>query len=168
MSFAARPWPQPIMKPNTAFLAPLPLLLTFAGCLSDVEVFGKTNAELVAHVGEPCVLQEENDPTFSGTRLGETIIEEPDTCGTGVCLAWRFQGRASCPEGGEPGVLLACGQSIASTLELPSHERGQRGGAARVPGTLAKHQGQHGGKLLLGHLLRRGPDLGFGATRRRP
>ncbi len=124
MSLAARPWPQPIMKPNTAFLAALPLLLTLAGCSSEVEVFNRTNAELVARVGDPCVLQDENDPSFSGARLGETIIEEPDACGTGICLAWHFQGRASCPEGGEPGECeTPAGEPVTVAVEPQLEDR---------------------------------------------
>ncbi|MBN2191729.1 MAG: hypothetical protein JW751_02840 [Polyangiaceae bacterium] len=91
------------MKPNTAFLAPLPLLFALAGCSSEVEVFHETNAELVAHVGEPCVLSDEDNPSFSGTSLNETVIDDSEACGTGHCVAWHFQGRASCPAGGEPG-----------------------------------------------------------------
>lgn len=112
------------MNPNTAFLAPLPLLLTLAGCSSEVEVFDETNAELVAHVGEPCVLSDETNPSFSGTSLRETVIDDSDTCGTGQCVAWRFQGRASCPEGGEAGACATpAGEPVTVAVEPQLEDR---------------------------------------------
>jgi hypothetical protein len=63
--------------------------------------------ELVPHVGEPCIVAEESEPTFSGFSQREVNIEHGgSSCGSkGVCLVHDFQGRATCPSGqAEEGI----------------------------------------------------------------
>lgn len=53
-----------------------------------------------SRVGDPCVLADESDPAFAGSRLDRESIETgAPECGGGVCLVNHFQGRVSCPLG---------------------------------------------------------------------
>jgi hypothetical protein len=62
--------------------------------------------EIVPDVGEPCVVADESEPTFSGFSRREVNIEDGGSCGSkGACLVHDFQGRATCPSGqAEEGV----------------------------------------------------------------
>lgn len=103
---------------------PLVLVLSAAGCSGEAEVFESTNAELTAAVGTPCVLPTESDPSFGSLSTGETIVEQSDACGYGQCVAWKFQGRASCPEGGEPGECRTPeGEPVTVAVEPQLPER---------------------------------------------
>jgi hypothetical protein len=72
-------------------------LVQLAACSDDEETKGSTPEG----VGEPCILDTEEDPTFSGFSLLETSVGDTtaDVCKSGVCLANHFQGRVSCPYG---------------------------------------------------------------------
>ena len=51
-----------------------------------------------AALGELCVNQDEQFPSFAGYDVSTIVIEDNVTsCLSGICLQNRFQGRASCP-----------------------------------------------------------------------
>jgi len=51
-------------------------------------------------VGDPCVPEQEYDPTFAGFDPGEVNVESKSfDCETRLCLANHFQGRVTCPYG---------------------------------------------------------------------
>jgi hypothetical protein len=51
-------------------------------------------------VGDPCVPEQEYDPTFLGFSAGEVNVESKSfDCETRLCLANHFQGRVTCPYG---------------------------------------------------------------------
>jgi len=51
-------------------------------------------------VGDPCLPEQEYDPTFQGFNQKEVNVESRSfQCQTRVCLANHFQGRVSCPYG---------------------------------------------------------------------
>lgn len=51
-------------------------------------------------IGDPCVPEQEYDPTFLGFDKGEVNIESRSfQCRTRLCLVNHFQGRVSCPYG---------------------------------------------------------------------
>jgi hypothetical protein len=51
-------------------------------------------------VGDPCVPEQEYDPTFAGFDPGEVNVESKSfDCQTRLCLANHFQGRVTCPYG---------------------------------------------------------------------
>jgi hypothetical protein len=51
-------------------------------------------------VGDPCVPEQEYDPTFLGFAVGEVNVESKSfDCQTRLCLANHFQGRVTCPYG---------------------------------------------------------------------
>jgi len=54
-------------------------------------------------IGDPCVPEQEYDPTFSGFVEQEVSTEgESFQCQTRLCLVNHFQGRVSCPYGQDP------------------------------------------------------------------
>jgi hypothetical protein len=51
-------------------------------------------------VGDPCIPDEEYDPTFQAFALGDVNVESKSyVCLTRLCLVNHFQGRVSCPYG---------------------------------------------------------------------
>jgi len=57
-----------------------------------------------AALGEPCLPDDERDPSFSGFQLTETNIETAsESCASRFCVANHFQGRVSCPYGQKDG-----------------------------------------------------------------
>jgi hypothetical protein len=72
-------------------------------------------------IGDPCIPEQEYDPTFSGFSFKEVNVESKSfQCVTRVCLVNHFRGRVSCPKG--------------------QNEQGSGGDGAgcKVPGTDAK------------------------------
>lgn len=56
-------------------------------------------------VGDPCIPEDEFDPTFPGFSKEEINIESRSfQCRTRVCLVANFQGRVSCKYGQAPGA----------------------------------------------------------------
>jgi hypothetical protein len=69
-----------------------------AGCPASIQP--SANLEFAAGVGDPCVAEEEYDPSFLGFSLTEISIDDRNfQCPTRICLVNHFQGRASCPYG---------------------------------------------------------------------
>src|ERR1700684_4367926 len=67
-------------------------------------------------VGDPCVPEQEYDPTFLGFSAGEVNVESKSfDCETRLCLANHFQGRVTCPYGqtkaGAPPALESSGNA---------------------------------------------------------
>jgi hypothetical protein len=55
-------------------------------------------------VGDPCVPEQEYDPTFSGFVVDQVNVESKSyQCETRLCLVNHFQGRVSCPYGQDKG-----------------------------------------------------------------
>jgi len=51
-------------------------------------------------VGDPCIPEDEYDPQFAGFKVSLDNIESRSfQCQTRICLAYKFQGRVSCPLG---------------------------------------------------------------------
>ena len=70
--------------------------LLFA-CSDDEE----TKKSTPGAVGDPCILDIEEEPDFSGFPIGMTYAGRttPEVCESEVCFANHFQGRVSCPYG---------------------------------------------------------------------
>jgi hypothetical protein len=84
-------------------------------------------------VGDPCVPEQEYDPTFLGFAVGEVNVESKSfDCQTRLCLANHFQGRVTCPYGqtktGGPPVP-------ASNGVVPKDANGNPIGACELPGS---------------------------------
>jgi hypothetical protein len=84
-----------------AALIPAAIVLLSAGSCGG-EKGGKSNPPTAtpAIVGQPCILPDEGQPTFSGYSYREAAssAREPE-CNGLACIAYHFQGRASCPYG---------------------------------------------------------------------
>jgi len=51
-------------------------------------------------VGDPCIPEQEYDPTYAGAALGELgVVPGSFQCLTRLCLINHFQGRVTCPYG---------------------------------------------------------------------
>jgi hypothetical protein len=51
-------------------------------------------------IGDPCIPEQEYDPTFSGFSFKEVNVESKSfQCATRVCLVNHFRGRVTCPKG---------------------------------------------------------------------
>ncbi len=88
------------------------LATVLAGCEPETEPAG---------VGDPCVPEEEHQPTFGGFDYMEVSVETGSVqCRTRVCLVNQFQGRVSCPYG-----------QTEADLELPATDPRR----CRLPGT---------------------------------
>jgi hypothetical protein len=94
-------------------LAGMLVLGTFScsGKGNEAQLFGASNQRLAASVGKPCTPDAESWPTYQGLTTSETLVDDGaaarETCGAGVCLAYDFQGRVTCPVGYDPSVLDA-------------------------------------------------------------
>src|SRR5262245_34116485 len=65
-------------------------------------------------VGDPCIPEEEFDPTFAGFKVTEENIESRSfQCQTRICLVNHFQGRVSCPLG-QPAPVSCAGPDDTS------------------------------------------------------
>lgn len=72
-------------------------------------------------VGDPCIPEDEYQPTFGGYDATEVNVESRSfQCETRVCLVNHFQGRVSCPYGQSEG-----------DLNLPTTDPAR----CRIPGT---------------------------------
>jgi hypothetical protein len=81
-------------------LLPASLFVGVACSGGTAETFEKTQVELSRTVGEPCLLGEEEDPTFPGLSSDEVVVaSDVESCDYGSCVAYHFQGRVSCPDG---------------------------------------------------------------------
>jgi hypothetical protein len=83
--------------------------LLLGGCWEPMvrEVFETGSGDWsgpVGDVGEACIPQDDDVPSFQGFSAEEVNISTADPrCSSGTCLVNRFQGRASCPEGNLDG-----------------------------------------------------------------
>ncbi len=59
-------------------------------------------------VGDPCIPEQEYDPTFAGFDEHEVNVESKSfQCETRLCLVNHFRGRVSCPYGQDPTAMHA-------------------------------------------------------------
>src|SRR5688572_2465366 len=66
-------------------------------------------------VGDPCVPEQEYDPTFSGFVVDQVNVESKSyQCETRLCLVNHFQGRVSCPYGQDNGGAAPSGASACT------------------------------------------------------
>ncbi len=86
-------------------------------------------------VGDPCVAEDEHDPSFSGFKMTEENIESRSfQCQTRICLVNHFQGRASCPLGQPPLVAPGiAGRHACSPGDASACEAGEECVAALLP-----------------------------------
>jgi hypothetical protein len=105
--------------------AALPLLL-LPGCAGDeAETFENTRDALSIAVGDPCILDAEDDPRFSGYSPNEVALGSGN-CEVGSCMAYHFQGRVSCPDGqadAEGTCQTPSGLDVLVPVEAQSSER---------------------------------------------
>lgn len=84
-------------------------------------------------VGDPCIPEDEYEPTFSGYSLGEVNIETRSIqCETRVCLVNHFQGRVSCPYG-QSEEDLGLDPTDPARCRVPGTDGAQAGDAVTVP-----------------------------------
>lgn len=66
--------------------------------------------------GDPCIPQQESDPSFLGFDEKEVNLEtRSPSCKTGVCLVNHFRGRTSCPYGQDPNGEAPAGSKPCMT-----------------------------------------------------
>ncbi len=83
-------------------------------------------------VGDPCIPEQEYDPSFSGFDPKEVNVESKSfQCQTRLCLVNHFRGRVSCPYGQDTG-----GTATASGASFPGKDiKGNDYDACHVPGS---------------------------------
>jgi hypothetical protein len=60
-------------------------------------------------VGDPCVPEDEYDPTFSGFSVDQVNVESRSfSCQTRICLVNHFRGRVTCPYGQVQATATKC------------------------------------------------------------
>lgn len=89
---------------NVRGMASICLIFTsthLAACASDAPDSGESKERVsTADLGAACVLQDEENVSFSGYSVTEVVVEsQGPSCATGICLSHAFQGRATCPYG---------------------------------------------------------------------
>jgi hypothetical protein len=82
---------------------------------------GDSGAGLGGPIGTPCTMDIEKDPAFGGFGVSEESLESCSASPSGapVCLAYHFQGRATCPYGQSAQGLAPAG---AHPCETPTGE----------------------------------------------
>lgn len=87
--------------------------VTLAACTTHTLDVGSNDAADAAGpppvpVGTPCIPSPELSTSFLGFDSREVVVDRDNAaCGTGVCLANHFQGRASCPYGQNESATAA-------------------------------------------------------------
>lgn len=73
-------------------------------------------------VGDPCIPDEEYDPTFQGFSVADVSVESKSyVCLSRLCLVNHFQGRVTCPYGqAGPGVGCNGSCSVGAAPTSPS------------------------------------------------
>jgi hypothetical protein len=103
-------------------------------------------------VGDPCVPEQEYDPTFSGFDPGEVNVESKSfDCQTRLCLANHFEGRVTCPYG----------QDSTGAPPAGKDQNGNPIAGCVVPGTttaIVGATGSNAGKTVQPQCLARTPD----------
>jgi hypothetical protein len=90
-------------------------------------------------VGDPCVPEEEYDPSFTGFDPKEVNVESRSfQCQTRLCLVNHFQGRVTCPYGQSPAGMPPSGVTSCET-------DGQGMSGCCIPGVGAPVTGQVNG-----------------------
>jgi hypothetical protein len=75
-----------------------PIVLAVASIAAVVVIAGSGCKQ--TGVGDPCVPEQEYDPTFNGFVVDQVNVESKSyQCETRLCLVNHFQGRVSCPYG---------------------------------------------------------------------
>lgn len=89
-----------------AALGPMAAALT---AVAAVVVVSGTGCSATG-VGDPCIPEQEYDPTFAGFDPHEVNVESKSfQCETRLCLVNHFQGRVSCPYGQDDSASHAYG-----------------------------------------------------------
>ncbi len=82
--------------------------LAAAGCTEA----DSTSEQSLARLGLPCVISSELEAGFSGFGIEEANVQYVSSlCGGELCVAYHFQGRASCPYGQSESDI----QTLAAT-----------------------------------------------------
>jgi hypothetical protein len=80
----------------------------------------------VGDVGDACIPEDDDFPSFSGFSEGEVSISTEDArCSSGTCLVNHIRGRASCPEGNLDGgeCFTPSGDLVTVSVEPHLPER---------------------------------------------
>ena len=105
--------PSPSERASGSIARPI-LALTFM-MLALVILAGSGCSGGLDGVGEPCVPENEYDPTFSGYVVDSVVFESKSyQCRTRLCLVNHFRGRVTCPYGQDEK-----GSSSAGTCKTP-------------------------------------------------
>jgi len=81
------------------YLAALGPMAAALSAVATVVVISGTGCSTTG-VGDPCIPEQEYDPTFAGFNPQEVNVESKSfQCETRLCLVNHFQGRVSCPYG---------------------------------------------------------------------
>jgi hypothetical protein len=70
-------------------------------------------------VGQACVLDDEDNPGFSGFSADEINVQGSSNCELGSCVAYYFQGRVSCPDGQESEGDCSTPSGESVTVPVP-------------------------------------------------
>jgi hypothetical protein len=91
-----------------AALGPMAVALSAAAVVAAIAGTGCS----ATGVGDPCIPEQEYDPTFQGFDYHEVNVESKSfQCETRLCLVNHFQGRVSCPYGQNETANAAYGST---------------------------------------------------------
>jgi hypothetical protein len=80
------------------------------------------SASTPGELGDACIPEDDDYPTFAGFSVYEVSISTGDArCATGTCLVDRFQGRASCPDGNVDGGECFTPSGALVTVDVEPH-----------------------------------------------
>ncbi|HEX8790685.1 MAG TPA: hypothetical protein VF765_07020 [Polyangiaceae bacterium] len=89
------------------YLAALGPMAAALSAVATVVVISGTGCSATG-VGDPCIPEQEYDPSFGGFDYHEVNVESKSfQCETRLCLVNHFQGRVSCPYGQNAGATGA-------------------------------------------------------------
>lgn len=115
------------------YLAALGPMAAALSAVAAVVVVSGTGCSATG-VGDPCIPEQEYDPTFAGFDYHEVNVESKSfQCETRLCLVNHFQGRVSCPYGQDPTANHA-DLSTSGSEPCNNQKPGDQNSACCTPG----------------------------------
>ena len=117
------------------YLAALGPMAAVLSVVATVVVISSTGCSATG-VGDPCIPEQEYDPTFPGFDYREVNVESKSfQCETRLCLVNHFQGRVSCPYGQNETASAAFG--LTGSEPCKQQKPGDQSSACCTPGIYA-------------------------------
>jgi hypothetical protein len=116
------------------YLAALGPMAAAVSAIAAVVVVSSTGCSATG-VGDPCIPEQEYDPTFAGFDPREVNVESKSfQCETRLCLVNHFQGRVSCPYGQNQTATAAYNSPGGTTDPCKNQKPGDQNSACCTPG----------------------------------